>query len=65
MYVALRELTVRGVALPLAVRVMLSGSAVVALRWWEWARGKPLLDSMYAHTHRHAATRGKEARQGD
>lgn len=47
-FVGLRELALRGMALPLALRLVLSGGAVVGLRSWEKVRGKPLLMPMHA-----------------
>ena len=45
-FVALRELALRGLPLPLAVRIFLSGGSVVALRASEFVSGEPLLAPM-------------------
>ena len=46
-YVALRELALRGLPLPLAVRLVLSGGCTCALRYWEWVTPHPLLEPMH------------------
>jgi uncharacterized membrane protein YeiH len=46
-YVSLRELCIRGMALPLTVRVLLSGGTTVALRIADFCSEGPLLNSMY------------------
>ena len=45
-HVALRELVVRGLPIPLAVRLILSGGSVVALRALEFVSEAPLLAPM-------------------
>lgn len=46
-YVLLREACLRGLPLPLAVRIFVSGGSVVALRAWEWLTPQPLLLAMH------------------
>ena len=46
-HVALREAVLLGAPLPLAVRLVLSGGTVIALRAWEWASAEPLLAPMH------------------
>ena len=52
-FVALRELAIRGVALPLALRLVLAGGTVVGLRTLEKVRGSPLLQPMHAQVSSH------------
>ena len=58
-YVSLRELALKGVPLPLAARIVLSGGSVVALRAYEWLTNQPLLKPMYDGTH-HGQHGGKK-----
>ena len=58
-YVSLRELALKGVPLPLAARIVLSGGSVVALRAYEWLTKQPLLKPMYDGTH-HGQHGGKK-----
>ena len=68
-YVSLRELALRGLVVPLAPRIMLSGGTVVALRAWEWLTAEPLLAPMHTLApacrqregdHVHLGQRGRE-----
>ena len=59
-YVSLRELALKGVPLPLAARIVLSGGSVVALRAYEWLTKQPLLKPMYDGTH-HGQHGGKKS----
>ena len=52
-YVALRELALRGLALPRAARLLLSGAFVLALRFWEFGAPEALLAPMQ-HPRRHS-----------
>ncbi|KAL3923648.1 MAG: hypothetical protein SGILL_001533 [Bacillariaceae sp.] len=47
MYVALRELALRGFRVPLIGRVCLSAGTTIGLRAWEFIRGRPLLSPMH------------------
>jgi uncharacterized membrane protein YeiH len=46
-YVLLRELSLRGMHIPLIGRIFLSAGSTVALRVWEYVRGEPLLAPMF------------------
>jgi uncharacterized membrane protein YeiH len=46
-YVLLRELSLRGIHIPLIGRIFLSAGSTVALRVWEYVRGEPLLAPMF------------------
>ena len=48
-YILLRELRLRGVPVPLIVRIGCGLFATVALRAWEYVRGEPILRSMHYH----------------
>lgn len=59
-YVMMRELTLRGLPMPLIGHIVLAGGTTVALRAWEFARGEPLLAPM--HERRRAQQyRGEKA----
>jgi uncharacterized membrane protein YeiH len=62
MYVALRELALRGFPIPLIGRVCLSAGTTMALRAWEYVRGRPLLSPMHGEKEAKANAKIKRMR---
>jgi uncharacterized membrane protein YeiH len=61
-YVALRQLAVRGIRLPLIGRICLSAGTTVSLRAFEYIRGEPLLAPMHGREKAKASANIKRMR---